>query len=115
MRDGSFKVDRGADQSIIFQIFTNESLVARLNVSGKPVRAYIRPSESVPPILSKLCREINGANGEVALDLTPAESRLIPEGRKVLIELKVFDGTQQFIVARGVVTGLGGVTLDTNA
>jgi hypothetical protein len=114
MKDASFKVYRGSNQSILANVFTSEAAVTRLNVSGKPVRAFVKRSEDGPIILSKLCRTINAATGEIALDLTPAESRLVPEGRKVLVEFKVFDGTEQYIVGRGILTGLFGISLDTN-
>lgn len=112
MKDASFVIQRGSNQSILFNIFTSEATVSRLNVSGKTVRAVIKASESSPTLIDKACREIDAANGQVALDFTPAESRLIPEGRKVQVEVCVWDGDTQITVGRGRVTGLGGINLD---
>lgn len=112
MKDASFVVQRGSSQSILFNIFTTEAAVTRLNVSSKTVRVVIRASEASPTLINKTCREVDAANGQVALDLTPAESRLIPSGRKVEVEVCVWDGPTQITVGRGRVTGLGGINLD---
>ncbi len=113
MKDASFVVQRGSNQSILFNIFTTEAAATRLNVTGKPVRAVIKAAEGSPTLINKACREVDAANGQVALDLTPAESRLIPEGRKVQVEVCVWDGGTQTTVGRGRVTGLGGINLDS--
>lgn len=39
MRDASFKVERGADQSILFNIFTTETGSTRKNLTGCTVTA----------------------------------------------------------------------------
>jgi hypothetical protein len=112
MMDGSFEVQRGMDQSILINCFTNEATTTALNVAGKTIRAFVRVSEGGAMLLDKATREVNGAAGIVALDLSPAESRLVPLGRKAQFELKLFDGTKQYIIARGILTGLGGISAD---
>lgn len=113
MMDASIKVDRGADQSILCNVFTNEALASRLNLMSKPLRAFIRISEDVPVAIEKVLRVVDAATGVVALDLSRTESRLIPIGNKMQIEFKLYDNGSQIIVGRGRVTGLGGITLDT--
>ncbi|MCA3695302.1 hypothetical protein [Aquidulcibacter sp.] len=113
MMDASIKVDRGADQSILCNVWTNESLASRLNLMSKPLRAFIRVSEDVPVAIEKVLRVMDAATGLVALDLTRTESRLIPIGNKMQIEIKLYDGSSHIIVGRGRVTGFGGITLDT--
>jgi hypothetical protein len=112
MKDASFKVYRGSDQSVYLIVTDGTIANTRLNLTGKSVRAVIRPSEDVPPLISKLCRAVVASTGEVALDLTPAESRLIPLGRKVQVEFEVLDNGKEIPVGIGIITGIGGINLD---
>jgi hypothetical protein len=110
MKDCSFLVDRGADQSILFNIFTSESLVTRKNLTGCTVTAFIGAGTAS---LTKALRVVDAPTGQVALDLTPAESRLILLGQRMDAEIELREGSKQIIVGRGRVTGLGGINLDT--
>jgi hypothetical protein len=116
MKDCSIQVDRGADQSFLFRVFNDAVPPAPLNVAGKPVRAFIRASEAVPVLINKLLLPVppgTGSNGEMYLALTRTESRLIPLGNRLQIEIKLFDDDKEIIIGRGRVTGVGGITLDT--
>lgn len=114
MKDASFVVYRGSHQSIFLTVTDGPASTTRVNLTGKQVRAVIRASEAVPALIDKNCRDITPANGEVALDLTPAESRLIPLGRKVQVEFEIWEGiNKETLIGIGIVTGLGGINLDT--
>ncbi len=110
MRDCSFTVERGMDQSILCNIFTTEALTTRKNLTGCTVTAFIG---SGMPTITKQLRIVDAAQGIAALDLTPAESRLILSGQRMDAEIELREAGLQIIVGRGRVTGLGGINLDT--
>jgi hypothetical protein len=110
MRDCSFTIDRGANQSILFNIFTTESLVTRKNLTGCTVTAFIGAGAAT---ITKALRIVDAPTGQAALDLTPSESRLILAGQRMDAEIELREGSLQIIVGRGRVTGLGGINLDT--
>ena len=110
----SFRVERGATQSIPFNLFTNESKVARFDLEGKSLKLFLTPIGALDPIFSKTLRTIDAAAGKAALDLSPAESRLIPLGNRMGVEVKLIISAQnQIVVGSGRVTGFGGFTTDT--
>jgi hypothetical protein len=110
MKDCSFTVDRGADQSILFNIFTTETGTTRKNLTGCTVTAFIGAGTAT---ITKVLRIVDAPQGVAALDLTPAESRLILSGQRMDAEIELREGSLQIIVGRGRVTGLGGINLDT--
>lgn len=110
MKDCSFTVDRGADQSILFNIFTTETGSTRKNLTGCTVTAFIGAGTAT---ITKTLRIVDAAQGVAALDLTPSESRLILNGNRMEAEIELREGSLQIIVGRGRVTGFGGLNLDT--
>lgn len=116
MMDCSFRVDRGADQSILFNIFTNEARTTRKDITGHSVTAFIGVGS---PTLTKALRIVDAVNGVAALDLTRVESRSIALGNRMEVEIQLIDLTpppqdrREFIIGRGRVTGLGGMNADT--
>lgn len=113
MKDASFRVERGADQSILFIVRTTETGTTPKNLTGCTVRAFITETTTGTIALNKALRVVDTPTGQVALDLTPAESRLILEGRRMDVEIELREGSLQIIVGRGRVTGFGGINLDT--
>lgn len=110
MKDCSFNVERGADQSILFNIFTSESLVTRKNLTGCTVTAFIGVGAAT---ITKALRIVDAPTGQAALDLTPAESRQVLSGQRMDVEIELREGALQIIVGRGRVTGFGGINSDT--
>ena len=110
MKDCSFNVEIGADQSILFPVYTDETDTVRKNLTGCTLVAYI--GSGSPPI-TKLLRIVSASQGLAALDFTPAESRLILLGRRMPVSIELREAGLQFVVGRGLVTGLGGNNLDT--
>lgn len=113
MKDASFNVERGADQSILFNVKTTEAGTTAKNLTGCTLRAFITDSSTAALIVNKALRIVDAPTGQAALDLTPAESRLILEGRRMDVEIELREGSLQIIVGRGRVTGFGGINLDT--
>lgn len=112
MRDASFKVQRGADQSILFIVWTTEAGTTLKDLTGCTLRCVITETASTTPIINKALRIVDAPAGQAALDLTPAESRLVLEGRRMDVEVELREGSLQIIVGRGRVTGFGGINLD---
>ena len=110
MKDCSFSVDIGASQSILFTVFTDETDTARKNLTGCTLTAFIGAST---PSITKLLRVVNAGDGTAALDLTPAESRLVLLGQRMDVEIELREAGLQIVVGRGRVTGVGGINLDT--
>ncbi len=113
MKNCSFRVERGATQSIPFTVYTNESNAARVNLDGKSLKLFLTPNGALNPIWSKTLRPVDAALGKAALDLSPAESRVVPLGNRMGVEIKLIVGDSQVVVGSGRVTGYGGFTSDT--
>lgn len=112
MKDASFRVERGADQSILFTVRTTETGTTPKNLTGCTLRCVIAETATSTPIINKALRIVDAPTGQAALDLTPAESRLVLEGRRMDVEIELREGSLQIIVGRGRVTGFGGINLD---
>lgn len=112
MKDASFTIQRGSHQTIGFTVTTTEAGTTRLNLGGKQVWVFIRLSEATPILIDKVCRVVNAAEGEVALDLTPVESRLVPEGARAQVEVEIWDNGVETTIGRGRVNAIGGINLD---
>lgn len=112
MKDASFRVERGADQSILFTVNTTETGSTPKSLAGCTLRAFVTETATTALVLNKLLRIVDAPTGQAALDLTPAESRLILEGKRMDVEIELREGALQIIVGRGRVTGFGGINLD---
>ena len=112
MKDASFQVQRGADQSILFTVNTSETSLVAKNLADCTLRCVIGEAATTNLVFNKALRIIDAPTGQAALDLSPAESRLIPEGRLAEVKIELREGGLQIIVGRGRVTGLGGINLD---
>lgn len=112
MKDASFQIQRGADQSIMFIVRTTETGTTPKNLTDCTLRAFITETASTAQILNKALRIVDAPTGQAALDLTPAESRLVLEGRRMDVEIELREGSLQIVVGRGRVTGFGGINLD---
>ena len=113
MKDASFRVERGADQSILFTVRTTETGTTPKNLTGCTLRAFVTETGTSSLILNKALRIVDAPTGQAAIDLTPAESRLVLEGRRMDVEIELREGSLQIIVGRGRVTGFGGINLNT--
>jgi hypothetical protein len=67
-----------------------------------------KSTESDPPTLTMT----TPSNGTVLLELSPAETRLIPNEENMKYELEIYAGTSQTTVLIGDLVGKGGYTLD---
>jgi hypothetical protein len=113
MRDASFYVDRGSSKSISFPVFTNESLATPKNLTGVTLRAFIKEAEGIPAVLEKDLTINNPPSAGIAtLSLTPAETRLIPIGRRLQVEVEMYEGPDETTIGRGWVSGFGGINAD---
>ncbi len=113
MMDASFYVDRGSSKTISFPVFTNESLVTPKNLTGVTLRAFIKEFEGAPAVLTKDLTITNPPSAGIAtLSLTPAETRLIPLGRKLQVEVEMYEGSEETTIGRGWVSGFGGINSD---
>lgn len=113
MKDASFTVDRGADQSVMFFVKTTEAGTVAKNLTNCTLRCVIAEANTATPVINKALRIVSAAEGQAALDFTQTESRLILEGRRMEVEIELREGSLQIIVGRGWVTGIGNINLDT--
>ena len=112
MKDASFRIERGADQSILFLVRTTETGTTPKNLTDCTLRAFIAETGTTDLAINKALRIIDAATGQAALDLTHHESRLVLEGRRMDVEIELRESSLQTIVGRGRVTGYGGINLD---
>lgn len=112
MKDASFRIERGADQSILFLVRTTETGTTPKNLTGCTLRAFIAETGTTDLIINKLLRIVDAPTGQAALDLAHHESRLVLEGRRMDVEIELRESSLQIIVGRGRVTGFGGINLD---
>ena len=113
MKDASFQIQRGADQSILFTVNTTETGATPKNLTGCTLWCVIAETATSTPVINKALRIVNAADGTAALDLTPAESRLVLLGQRMDVEIELREAGLQIVVGRGRVTGVGGINLDT--
>jgi hypothetical protein len=115
-----FSVDRGCDQQIVFQIWDDAAQTAPRNLTGAVLmfRAARRPARGADPnappdiLITKPLTVSAPASGLAALDLSRGESRALPVGAAALYEIEERRAGRETILARGVITGLGGLNAD---
>lgn len=112
MSDFIFNVRRGAHQSFEIEVYSDEAqtLLEDVSDAGTSVTAFFSPVNAATATISKTCRKVAPAQGLVAVDLTPAESRAFLPRMDAEIELR--STTRQDIVAYGRVFARGGINTD---
>lgn len=112
MQDCSINVYIGYDRSYPFTIYQNATEQQIRDLTGGTVIAYLRKRDG-STILTKNLRVMGAPTaGQVSLDLTPTETRLVPEGQLLDIELELRQDGAQYPIGRGRVTGIGGRNAD---
>ena len=105
MQDCSRIVDRGYHKSYPYDVFEPDGVTIR-GLQGATVVATMKVAGQT--VLEKNLVIVNAAAGRVQLDFSPAESRLIPEGRLTVIEIQLMQNGNELAIGRGMLTGIGG-------